>query len=101
MLTAGPRARFGLLSPSDRAILRGDPLTVGLWHLGSPELPRRICRRGRAELPREIGDYVDRLVAPYFEAVAEWFQALRVGQKAGVLTRSSSAGWAIRSSAFL
>ena len=33
MLTAGRRARFGLLSPGDRPIERGDPFTVafGIW----------------------------------------------------------------------
>ncbi len=33
MLTAGPRARFGLLEPGDRRIERGDPLTTafGIW----------------------------------------------------------------------
>ena len=33
MLTAGPRAAFGLLSPGDRPIERGDPFTVafGIW----------------------------------------------------------------------
>lgn len=85
MLTAGQRARFGLLSPTDRVIGRGDPLTVafGIWGALN-------CRAGwvvenAAELPREIGDYVERLVAPYFEAVAEWYGALRVGAPGGVL----------------
>ena len=33
MLTAGPRAALGLLSPGDRRIERGDPFTVafGIW----------------------------------------------------------------------
>ena len=33
MLTAGPRARFGLLRPNDRRIERGDPFTTafGIW----------------------------------------------------------------------
>ena len=33
MLTAGPRAAFGLLSPGDRPIERGDPFTTafGIW----------------------------------------------------------------------
>jgi hypothetical protein len=48
------------------------------------------CRAGfvvddAAELPAEIGDYVDRLVAPYFAAVAEWYGALRIGQTGGAL----------------
>jgi len=38
-----------------------------------------------SELPDEITDYVDRLVGPYFEAIAEWYEALHVGQTGGVL----------------
>jgi hypothetical protein len=85
MLTAGPRAKLGLLSPSDRVIERGDPLTVafGIWGALN-------CRAGwvveeARELRVEIRDYVERLVGPYFEAVAEWYAALRVGQKGGLL----------------
>jgi hypothetical protein len=85
MLSAGPRASLGLLSPTDRVIERGDPFTVayGVWGA-------LTCRAGfvvadAAELPREIGDYVERLVAPYFEAVSEWYAALRVGQTGGTL----------------
>ena len=32
-----------------------------------------------------MGDYVDRLVGPYFAAVAEWYGALHVGQTGGAL----------------
>ncbi|TAL05324.1 MAG: hypothetical protein EPO00_13195 [Chloroflexota bacterium] len=85
MLTAGPRARFGLLSPGDRLIVRGDPLTVafGIWGA-------LTCRAGfvvedAAGLPDGIADYVDRLVAPYFEAIAEWYGALHIGQTGGTL----------------
>ena len=86
MLTAGPRARFGLLSPGDRPIERGDPFTDRVRDLGCAQLPgraswsttRRSCRTG-------VADYVDRLVAPYFEAVAEWYGALHVGQVGGAL----------------
>ena len=40
---------------------------------------------GPEDLPVPIADYVDRLVGPYFEAVAEWYGALHVGQKGGAL----------------
>ena len=48
------------------------------------------CRAGfvvadARELPAEIRDYVARLVGPYFEAIAEWYEALHVGQTGGVL----------------
>ena len=85
MLTAGPRATLGLLSPGDRAIQRGDRFTTafGIWGA-------LTCRAGfvvedPAELPAEISDYVERLVAPYFAAIAEWYTALRVGARAGDL----------------
>ncbi len=38
-----------------------------------------------AQLPAGVEDYVKRLVASYFPAVAEWYEALHVGQAAGVL----------------
>ncbi len=85
MLTAGPRARHGLLSPGDRIIERGDPLTVafGIW--GALNCRAGFVVEEASELPEGIRDYVDRLVAPYFEAVAEWYGALRVGVAGGVL----------------
>ncbi len=85
MLTAGSRAAFGLLSPGDRVIERGDPLTVafGIWGA-------LTCRAGfvvedAAGLPPAIDDYVERLVAPYFRAVAAWYGALRIGVTGGAL----------------
>jgi Creatinase/Prolidase N-terminal domain len=85
MLTAGPRARLGLLSPGDRSIGRGDPLTTafGIW--GALNCRAGFVAEDPSELPDGTGDYVDRLVAPYFEAVAEWYGALHVGQVGGVL----------------
>ena len=83
MLTAGPRARFGLLSPSDREIQRGDPFTTafGIW--GALNCRAGFVSADARDLPRP--DYVERLVAPYFEAIAEWYRALRVGVTGGVL----------------
>jgi hypothetical protein len=85
MLTAGPRAAYGLLSPGDRAVERGDPFTVafGIW--GALNCRAGFVVEDAAELPDEARAYVDRLVAPYFAAVAEWYGALRIGQAGGVL----------------
>lgn len=85
MLTAGPRASFGLLSPGDRRIERGDRFTVafGIW--GALDCRAGFVVEDAAELPPAIGDYVERLVGPYFEAVAAWYGALHVGQTGGVL----------------
>ena len=83
MLSAGPRASLGLGSPSDRVIGRGDPFTVayGVWGGLS-------CRAGfvvadEAELPEGIRDYVEKLVAPYFACVVEWYETIGIGVTGG------------------
>jgi hypothetical protein len=85
MLTAGERASLGLLSPGDRRIERGDRFTVafGIW--GALNCRAGFVVEDASELPPGIGDYVDKLVAPYFEAIVEWYEALRVGQTGGAL----------------
>lgn len=85
MFSAGPRASLGLLSPGDRPIARGEPMTVAFSVWGA-----LTCRAGwvvedATELPAGVADYVERLVAPYFEAVAGWYRGLRIGLAGGVL----------------
>jgi hypothetical protein len=85
MLTSGPRASLGLLSPGDRRIERGDRFTTafGIW--GALNCRAGFVVEDASELPAGIEDYVDRLVAPYFEAIAEWYGALHIGQTGGAL----------------
>lgn len=85
MLSTGPRASLGLLSPTDRVIEHGDRFTsaFGVWGA-------LTCRAGfvveeASQLPPAIGDYVERLVAPYFGAVAEWYATLALGVAGGAL----------------
>jgi hypothetical protein len=85
MLASGPRASLGLLSPADRIIGRGDRFTVafGIW--GALNCRAGFVAEDAGELPTGIADYVGRLVGPYFEAVAEWYGALHIGQTGAVL----------------
>jgi len=85
MLSSGPRATLGLLSPTDRVIERGDRFTTafGIW--GALDCRAGFVVEDASQLPAGIDDYVERLVAPYFEAIAEWLEALHVGQTGGEL----------------
>lgn len=85
MLSSGPRASLGLLSPGDRRIERGDRFTVAFGVWGALNCRAGFVVADAAELPGGIRDYVERLVGPYFEAVAEWYGALRIGQTGGAL----------------
>jgi hypothetical protein len=85
MLTAGPRASLGLLSPGDRPIERGDPFTIayGIW--GALNCRAGFVVEDATELSEDASNYVERLVAPYFEAVGAWYAALHIGQIGGEL----------------
>ena len=85
MLTAGERARIRAVeSRRSRHRARG-PVHDRIRHLGRAYLPRRVRRRGCRRAAGGIRDYVERLVAPYFAAVVEWYEALHVGQTGGAL----------------
>ena len=85
MLTAGPRARVGLASPSARALARGEPITCALGLMGALNCRAGFLARDAADLPPLIADYVERLVAPYFEAVAAWYETIGIGVPGGAV----------------
>jgi hypothetical protein len=85
MLTAGPRAAYGLLSPSDRPIERGDMFTTAFGVWGALNCRAGFVVEDASGLPPSIRDYLDRLVGPYFAAIADWYRALRVGVTGGEL----------------
>ena len=81
-----PRATLGLLSPGDRPIERGDRFTIafGIW--GALNCRAGFVVEDAAELPAgHRATTSSAWSAPYFEAVAEWYGALRVGQTGGTL----------------
>jgi hypothetical protein len=83
MLSSGARAFMGLGSPSSRVIERGDPFTTayGVW--GALNCRAGFVVEGPDELPGEVSDYVDKLVTPYFEAVASWYEHVGIGVEGG------------------
>ncbi|MDR3494963.1 MAG: M24 family metallopeptidase [Ancalomicrobiaceae bacterium] len=85
MLSSGPRASYGLPSPSAKVIERGEPLTVayGVW--GALNARAGFMVASADELPAGIRDYVEKLVAPYYSAVAAWYETLGIGVSGGEL----------------
>ncbi|MGI9608782.1 MAG: aminopeptidase P family N-terminal domain-containing protein, partial [Acidimicrobiia bacterium] len=85
MLSSGPRASLGLLSPTSRKIERGDRFTTAFGTWGALNCRAGFVVADATELPAGISDYVDRLVTPYFRAIVEWYESLHIGQAGGVL----------------
>jgi hypothetical protein len=85
MLSSGPRARMGLPSPSSRRIEEGDRFTTayGVW--GALNCRAGFVVRDENGLPASIRDYVPKLVAPYFRAIADWYRTIGIGVRGGDL----------------
>ncbi|ESZ42776.1 hypothetical protein X732_09025 [Mesorhizobium sp. L2C066B000] len=88
MLSAGRRAPYGLPSPRLDIIKRGDPVTMAYGIQGSLNARAGFLVESAAELPREIDDYIDKLVAPYFAAVVDWYETIGIGVAGGALWKA-------------
>ena len=84
-LASGARAVLGMVSPSLNRIAVGDRFTVccALWGA-------LTCRAGFAvenaqQLPAGVQDYVEKLAAPYFQAIVAWYETIGIGVTGGDL----------------
>jgi hypothetical protein len=83
MFNTGPDARFGLNSPRDRAISRGEYVTMAYGTWGA-----LTCRAGwlaadAGDLPETVRDYAEKLAAPYFATAAAWYDTIGIGVTGG------------------
>jgi hypothetical protein len=62
-MSSGPRAKYGLPSPSMRVIERGDPIVIGVGLMGALNCRAGFMVADASELPADIRDYADKLVA--------------------------------------
>lgn len=85
MFSSGERAALGLASPSLRRMSVGDPLFLayGIW--GALNARGGWLARDETDLPIDVQDYVDKLAAPYFRAIVEWYEAIGIGVAGGEL----------------
>ena len=88
MMTAGKRAFYGLPSPSLDVIRRGDPVTAAYGVHGALNARAGFLVEDAGELPGDISDYVDRLVAPYFAAAVAWYETIGLGVTGGALWKA-------------
>lgn len=84
-MSSGPRARYGLCSPSNRVIERGDAIVLGYGLPGALNCRAGFVAERAEELPPGIHDYIERLVAPYFAAAVAWYETIGIGVAGGTL----------------
>lgn len=86
-VVSGANWDYGLSSPIGATIRRGDPLATNVCYWGS-----NVCRAGwvaetAADLPDQAQDYLAAFAGPYFVAMSQWFELLRIGTSGGALAR--------------
>jgi hypothetical protein len=85
MMSSGPRTKDALLSPSTHKLERGDPVVCAFGLMGALNCRAGFLVADAGELPEAIRDYVEKLVAPYFEAVAAWYETIGIGVTGGAV----------------
>ena len=85
MLSSGARAAFGLPSPSAKPIARGEPFTLACGLQGGLTARAGFVVADATELPLGIQDYVEKLAAPSFAAIVDWYETVGIGVTGGDL----------------
>ncbi len=85
MLTNGPRAAYGLPSPSMNTLKEGQPFTMCMSLWGALNARAGWLVRDETGLPEGVRDYVAKLAIPYFRAVTRWYEHIGIGVTGGEL----------------
>lgn len=85
ILVAGPRTSMFIPSPSAYVLREGDPIfaAIGVW--GGNTARAGFLVADASGMSREVADYVERLVEPYFAAIVEWYETIGIGVTGGEL----------------
>lgn len=85
MLTNGPRAAYGLPSPSMNTLKVGEPFTMAMCLWGGLNARAGWLVHDESELPEGVRDYLQKLAIPYFHAIVKWYEHIGIGVPAGEL----------------
>jgi hypothetical protein len=85
LVEGGPRALTGLASASGRVLAVGDPMMAAYGPWGSNTARAGYLTADADSLPPAIRDTMDKLIKPYFMAIAAWYEHIGIGVPGGEL----------------
>jgi hypothetical protein len=80
--------RVSLASARGERVVRGGRFSCGISYWGANCCRAGWVAEGPGDLPAEARDYIEAFASPYFDAMAAWFQRLRIGVAGGELHRA-------------
>lgn len=81
----GKRFEKANLYPTHKRIELGDPLSLTTGYKGGLSSRTGFVVESEHQLPDNQKDYLDRVAKPYYNAVANWLQRIRIGMSGGEL----------------
>jgi hypothetical protein len=85
------QVRKGFASPGARRAALGDPYVVSLGVWGSLSARAGAIARGPTDLAPELTAFYPKFAANYFDVVAAWYEALKIGRQAGAVYAAAEA----------
>lgn len=82
-VSSGIRTRTGLVSPSDKRMEKGDPVTLCWAMRGGLSCRAGYLAEGPEDLPELNRDYCEKVVKPYFAAAVTWYENIGIGVTGG------------------
>jgi hypothetical protein len=83
MVSFGDKVRRSLSSPSDKVATLGDPYVIAQGLVGSLTCRAGAVIGGVEDLPPELREFYPQFAGNYFDVIASWYEAVRVGVSAG------------------
>lgn len=75
---------YGLASPTyHKKLSYGELISVGMGYRRALSHRIGIFARDKSDIPTSLGDAVEYLYKPYFEAIAAWYEAVHIGVTGG------------------
>jgi hypothetical protein len=84
-MLGGPNTSYGVASGGGRELQVGDPVASGLGYWGSNTARAGFLVEDASQLPDGAGDYLQKLIEPYYATAAAWYETIRIGLTAGEL----------------
>lgn len=83
MVSTGEKAWWALNSPSSRRVSVGDEFTTAFGVWGGLTCRAGYVAETTSDLRANVSDWVDRIVRPYYAAVASWYETVGIGVTGG------------------
>lgn len=81
IMATGERFVKANMYPTNKKISLGDPLSITIGYKGGLQSRGGFAINSEDELPEGQKDYIEKVAAPYFNAVKEWLENIHIGME--------------------